>query len=143
MNAAGVSKNCHEPGAGQWSVRQQQNQVLCTEAELWIAGAASLQLITGNAMTASVADSAAEPFDRRFHINQQQSVGSATDLHAPEHDDRDGIEAAPARSAALPQRATAEAEEPAAIVQSTKSAITPAANRKRRIHRRRRSGWRG
>jgi hypothetical protein len=87
---------------------------------------APLQLLADNTITASVVVAAAGPFDHRFQISQPQSTGRATDPPR-QRDDRDGVESAPAASAAVPERDAAEPEEPAAVAQSIESAVVPAA----------------
>ena len=86
---------------------------------------APLQLIAGN--TASVAVAAAEPFDRRFQTSPPQSAARPTEPPTPRRDDRDGVESAPAASAAVPEHAAAGAEEPAAVAPSTETAVVAAA----------------
>jgi hypothetical protein len=86
---------------------------------------APLQLIAGN--SAAVAVAAAEPFDRRFQTSPPQSAARATEPPTLRRDDREGVESAPAASAAVPDRGAAEAEEPAAAVPATEPAVGPAA----------------
>ena len=86
---------------------------------------APLQLIAGN--TASVAVAAAEPFDRRFQTSPPQSAARPTEPPTLRRDDREGVESAPAASAAVPERGAAEAEGPAAAAPATESAGAPAA----------------
>jgi hypothetical protein len=88
---------------------------------------APLQLVADNATTRTVMAAAPEPFDFRFQINQPQNAGSATVSPTRERDNRDGAESAPAASAAVPERGAAEAEETAAVAQSTESAVVPIA----------------
>jgi len=87
---------------------------------------APLQLIAGN--SAAVAVAAAEPFDRRFQTSPPQSAARPTEPPTLRRDDREGVESAPAASAAVPDRGAAEAEEPAAAVAATESAVGPAAS---------------
>ncbi len=83
---------------------------------------APLQLIAGN--SAAVAVAAAELFDRRFQTSPPQSAARPTEPPTLRRDDREGVESAPAASAAVPDRGAAEAEEPAATV----AAIAPTAD---------------
>ena len=86
---------------------------------------APLQLIAGN--SAAVAVAVAEPFDRRFQTSPPQRAARATEPPTLRRDDREGVESAPAASAAVPDRGAAEAAEPAAAVAATESAVGPAA----------------
>ncbi len=86
---------------------------------------APLQLIADN--TASVAVAAAEPFDRRLQTSPPQSAARAAEPPTPRRDDREGVESAPAASAAVPERGVAAAEEPAAAAPAKESAVGPAA----------------
>ncbi len=86
---------------------------------------APLQLIAGNSAAITVA--AVEPFDRRFQTSPPQSTARPTEPPTPRSDDREGVESAPAASAAVPERGAAEPEEPAAAVPATESAAEPAA----------------
>jgi len=86
---------------------------------------APLQLIAGN--TASVAVAAAEPFDRRVQTSPPQSTARPTEPPTLRRDDREGVESAPAASAAVPERGVAAAEGPVAAAPATESAVGPAA----------------
>jgi hypothetical protein len=86
---------------------------------------APLQLIAGN--SAAVAVAVAEPFDRRFQTSPPQRAARATEPPTLRRDDREGVESAPAASAAVPERGAAEPEEPAAAVPATESAVGLAA----------------
>jgi len=86
---------------------------------------APLQLIAGN--SAAVAVATAEPFDRRFQTSPPQSAARPTEPPTLRRDDREGVESAPAASAAVPEHAAAGAEEPAAVAPSTETAVVAAA----------------
>jgi hypothetical protein len=86
---------------------------------------APLQLVAGNSATVTVA--AVEPFDRRFQTSPPQSTARPTEPPTPRRDDREGVESAPAASAAVPERGAAEPEEPTAAVPATESAVGLAA----------------
>ncbi len=86
---------------------------------------APLQLIAGN--TGSVGVAEAEPFDHRFQTSPPESAARPAEPPTPWRDDREGVETAPADSAAVPERGVVAAGEPAAAAPATESAVGPGA----------------